>query len=95
MTPPTCTARRATTSFVATDSYAFLRGSGFYNQASGFRWVYGYSTGGSDQAYLYGTGTAADTFVQSGPIAYLYGNAFFDLVNGFGFVYANPNAQRG
>jgi hypothetical protein len=79
---------------VSTSSYAYLRGTGFYLQASGFRSVYAYGQGGNDQAYLYGTGTAADTFGQSGAWAYLYGNAFLDMVNAFAYVYANPNAKR-
>ena len=77
--PPTCTTRRATTPSSATSSYAYLSGSGFSNEAVGFRSVSAYSTGGGDQAYLYGTMTSADTFVQSGSLASLYGNAFLDL----------------
>jgi hypothetical protein len=61
---------------------------------SGFHAVSAYGQGGSDQAFLYGTSTAADTFAQGPGYAELYGNAFLDLASAFASVYANPSARR-
>jgi hypothetical protein len=80
--------------YVAASTYAYLQGGGQLAQANGFRSVYGYSTTGSDQAYLLGTGTAADTYVSRGGSSYLYGDAFFALESNFGYVYVNPSARR-
>jgi hypothetical protein len=80
--------------FVATASYAYLRGGSTFTQVSGFHPVYAYGQGGGDQAYLYGTGSSVDSFGQGGAWAYLYGNAFLDMVNAFAYVYSNPNARR-
>jgi hypothetical protein len=78
---------------LATSANAYLYGSGYFNDASGFHSVYGYS-GGAGAAFLLGTLTAADTYVNAGSYAYLYGDLFFELASGFAAVYPNPNARR-
>ena len=80
--------------FQAGPQWANLRGTGFFNQASGFDAVYAYGTAGdaaTDTAYLYDS-AGADQF-QAGPQwAYLRGSGFLNQASGFDSVYAYGTA---
>jgi hypothetical protein len=79
---------------VATPSYAYLSGSGYFNEVVGFTGgvtAQG-SAGSTDAAYLYGSTTGGDTFIGSSAAApttsSLGGSGFYNWVIGFGSVSA-------
>jgi hypothetical protein len=77
---------------VATPSYAYLRGVGFYEQASGFPVVVALSSaGGRDAAYLYDSADN-DSFVATPSYAYLDGQGFYNQASGFKTVVGNSSA---
>jgi hypothetical protein len=74
--------------FVATPNYGRLCGDGFYNRASGFRYVFASATdGGSDVAKLYGS-NAKDTFVGRSRYSKLRGSGFYNQATSFDQVHA-------
>jgi DNA-binding beta-propeller fold protein YncE len=77
--------------FVGTPSYAYLHGSGYFNQANGFGVALAVGAGGSDTAYLYDS-PGNDAFVGTPAYSYLNGPGFFNQANGFSVVVGNATA---
>jgi hypothetical protein len=78
---------------VATPSYSYLYGGGFFDQAQGFQTVMGNSGGPGDSAYLYDT--AGGTFVATSTYAYVTGAGQTEQANGFHSVYGYSGGGDG
>ncbi|MBN1590995.1 MAG: peptidase S8, partial [Pirellulales bacterium] len=72
--------------------YACLSGSGFYNRAEGFRYVYALANaGGTDSATLYDS-AGNDTLMGKPEYTFMYGANFHNCAEGFQFVRAHATA---
>jgi hypothetical protein len=77
--------------FTLNATNASLTGGGLSVQVNGFGSVSA-TSGGGGQAYLNGTGTAADLYSTAGGTPTLSGAGFFGTASGFDSVTVNPNA---
>jgi hypothetical protein len=78
--------------FVGRPTYAYLYGSGFFEQADGFGVVLAVAqAGGRDTAYLYDA-PGNDVFVGTPTYAYLSGPGFFNQADGFAVVVGTAGA---
>ncbi len=71
--------------FAGTPTYAYLKGTGFYNLVSGFGTVSAYASQGNDQALFYDS-PGKDRFGASPTYAWMQGPGFKNLAQGFANV---------
>ena len=79
----------ASNTFVATPTYSYMTGSGYFNEAFGFANTIGFSSATStDTAYLYDQAGAANTFVEEQAESTLSGTGYTNSAYGFANVMA-------